>query len=101
MALPVRLRGINLTHSPGRTLRPGLTYPEKTMKSEDQTASLGQRLRVHRLAAGLTVQQLATAAGTSRQHVRYIETGERPDPAWSIVCRMADALGVPIQQLRS
>ena len=53
--------------------------------------SFGHRLEQLREAAGLTRDQLADKAGTSRQYLWRIET-DRQMPSWEIVCKLADAL---------
>src|SRR4051812_15281944 len=70
------------------------------MSKEREPTRFGKRLRELRERAGLTVAQLAEAAGVSRQAVSQWENGTRAEPVFSIACRLADALGVPVTALR-
>lgn len=63
-------------------------------------APFSVRLKSLRREAGLTQAALAEAAGLSGQHVRAIEAGRRPDPGWSTVTALADALNVPVTAFR-
>lgn len=56
------------------------------------------RLRALREAAGLSVAELATAAGLTRQAVSKLERGHR-EPALETARRLAAALGVTIDEL--
>jgi transcriptional regulator with XRE-family HTH domain len=58
------------------------------------TTYLGTRLRELRRAAEVTRAELARRAGLSGQAIRDIESGARPDPRWSSVQALAQALGV-------
>ena len=58
------------------------------------------RLKALRAAAGLTQQQLADALGAPQQTVARLEAGRRPDPRWSTVVALADALGVSTEAFR-
>jgi transcriptional regulator with XRE-family HTH domain len=57
------------------------------------------RLTALREAAGLSVAQLATAAGLHRQSVHQYENGERR-PTWDAVQKLAAALHVPTDTFR-
>lgn len=57
------------------------------------------RLRELREHYGLTSAELARLAGTGQGTVSAIETASRA-PSWRLVCRLADALGVPTDALR-
>ncbi len=57
------------------------------------SASFGISLRRHRIAAGLTQEELAGRAGLSAQAVGALERGERRFPRRDTVDRLADALG--------
>lgn len=51
-------------------------------------------------ASGLSVQALAEKAGVSRQGIhKLISSGE--DPKWSTVQKLADALGITVEALRT
>src|SRR4029450_2599124 len=58
----------------------------------DQSASFGALLRGHRIAAGLTQEQLAERAGLSRRGIADLERGVRRAPYRHTVARRADAL---------
>lgn len=57
------------------------------------------KLTALREAAGLSVSQLATAAGLHRQSVHQYENGERR-PTWDAVQKLAAALHVPTDTFR-
>ena len=61
--------------------------------------SFSQRVRSLRTAAGLTQQQLATAAGLSVSLVAQIEQGTTGDPKLSTATALADALSVSLDVL--
>lgn len=63
-------------------------------KKPPGTRTFGQRLQQLREDARLTRAELAEAAGLTRQMVTAIEAGRRPDPSWSTVLKLADALNV-------
>ena len=63
--------------------------------------SFGQIVKRLREAAGLTGAQLATKAGVSRQFIQKLESGTQNDPKFTVVCRLADALGVAVEELRT
>ena len=58
----------------------------------------GVRLRLARLASGLSQEQLATLAGVSRQAVAGIEAG-RFDPSLRVALDLARALGRSVEDL--
>jgi transcriptional regulator with XRE-family HTH domain len=73
---------------------------------------IGQRLRSLREAAdvpprqgpgpkpiGMSRAELAERAGISKSYLQAIEEGRRP-ATWELVCRLADALGVGVGELR-
>ncbi|MCR3746842.1 ATP-binding protein [Lentzea californiensis] len=57
-------------------------------------SALGNLLRHHRIAAGLTQEALAEKAGLSGQAVGSLERGDRRHPHRATVLRLADALGL-------
>ncbi len=63
------------------------------------SVTFGQRLRELRTAAGLTQDDLASLVDLSQPHVARYESGGR-EPSFSLVCRLADALGVEIGVFR-
>lgn len=56
------------------------------------------RVREHRLAAGLSQQELGDRAGLTRQAVSAIESG-RYLPNTAVALRLAQALGCPVEEL--
>lgn len=61
---------------------------------------LGRRVRALRDERGLTLAQLGEKAGMGYQEIARIERGER-EPTWSTALKLADALGVPLDDLRA
>ena len=61
-------------------------------------AGLGRRLRARRLAASLTLDQLAARASVDPAHLEAVEAG-RQDPVFTTLCRLARALGLPVAAL--
>ncbi len=68
------------------------------MPSEPSGGEAAGRLRLARLAHGLSQEQLARAAGVTRQAVAGIETG-RWDPSLRVALRLAGALGTGVEAL--
>jgi transcriptional regulator with XRE-family HTH domain len=62
---------------------------------------LGPRIRRAREARGLTIQELASRAGTSYQSIWRIEHGIQKDPSIALVRGIARALGVGVDYLIS
>ncbi len=46
-------------------------------------------------------KELSEASGVPVETIRAIETGRRLDPGWSTVQALANALGVPTDELRT
>lgn len=63
------------------------------MKVEHVKQQFGKSVRKHRVAAGLTQEELADAAGLDRSYVGSVERGER-NLSIENVCRLAFAIGV-------
>lgn len=61
-------------------------------------AELGKRLRRHRLAAGFTLEQLASRAGIGKGYLSRIENGKKVPPI-ATLSRLAGALGLEIASL--
>jgi transcriptional regulator with XRE-family HTH domain len=59
---------------------------------------VGKNLVAQRKARALTLDQLAQASGVSRGMVVQIEQG-KTNPSVATLCRLANALGVPISRL--
>lgn len=70
----------------------------------EYAGQLGRRLRDHREARGLTQEQLAHLAGTTRNHYQLLERGywkkgSPSNPKLSIVIRLARVLEVDLVDL--
>ena len=63
------------------------------MNSTNRQVQLGQRIRELRMAENLSVRRFALVVGTGYSHLIKIEKGEI-DIRYSLLCRIADALGV-------
>jgi len=61
-------------------------------------ATLGQRIRHFRTSAGLTLDEVGDRVGTAASQLSLIENGRR-EPRLSLLATLADAFGVPVQQL--
>lgn len=61
-------------------------------------AALSRNVRALRLGRHLTLDALATQAGISRGMLVQVEQG-RTNPSLATLCRLANALGVPLPQL--
>jgi len=61
-------------------------------------AAFGQVLRKHRLAAGLSQEQLGLESGVQRNFISLIETGQN-QPTIGTIFRLADALKVKPSKL--
>ena len=59
---------------------------------------LGETIRRHRGAFGLTQRSLAQRLGVEASHVAFIESGRRK-PSLKLVARLADVLGLDRQNL--
>ena len=61
-------------------------------------ATLGQRIRHFRTAAGLTLDQLGEKAGVAASQLSLMENGKR-EPRLSLLGAIAEAVGVPVATL--
>jgi transcriptional regulator with XRE-family HTH domain len=66
--------------------------------TEAVLASIGERLRVARDRAGLTLEQLAEASGLSKAHLSRLESSER-QPSIGALLDLSATLGVPVNVL--
>ncbi len=64
----------------------------------DSEAHLSNRLRVARAERDLSQEQLARAAGVSRQTISSIEKGQY-GPSALLAFRLARVLGIPVDEL--
>ena len=61
-------------------------------------AAFGQVLRKHRLAAGLSQEQLGLESGVQRNFISLIETGQN-QPTISTIFKLAVAIGIKPSKL--
>ena len=61
-------------------------------------AAFGQVLRKHRLAAGLSQEQLGLESGVQRNFISLIETGQN-QPTITTIFKLAGALGLTSSKL--
>jgi transcriptional regulator with XRE-family HTH domain len=62
-------------------------------------SSLGQRIRAARLSYGMSQAELARRVHISRTSMNDIEQDRTADPGFSIVERIAKALGIRLEKL--
>ena len=65
-----------------------------------QLEALGSLLRAHRLAAGLSLRDLAERTRVSNAYLSQLERGLH-EPSLSVLRALAPALGVPLAELLS
>lgn len=75
-------------------------HPDDVLSGSDPPL-FGDLLRAHRLAAGLTQEELAERAGLSRRGISDLERGARTRPYRETLKLLADALGLESQQRRA
>jgi transcriptional regulator with XRE-family HTH domain len=68
-------------------------------KRKKQHTGFGQRLLTIRESKGLTRKQLGDLAGMFEQSIAKYER-EASEPSWSVVLRLADALGAKLDDFR-
>lgn len=76
------------------------TLAGKAGESVSKEEPFAARLRALRLAANLTITDLATAAGLSRQTIYNYEGGVG-EPTWAVVQKLAECLGVSTDAFRT
>lgn len=69
------------------------------MYDREHGRRLGDYLAKRRLRKAVSAQDLATAAGLSVDTVRSVETGRVATPAFLTVARLADVLGVSLDEV--
>ncbi len=72
----------------------------KVIKLKTNSSYSPQKLRALRKAAGLSQRELAERAELSRVYLGSLETGAKTDPSFGVMCRLADALGVRVDDVR-
>lgn len=68
---------------------------------QNRAELLPSRLRGFRLRRGLSKASLARASGLSESSIHRYETDEAVEPSLGSACRLANALGIPLQLLVS
>lgn len=63
------------------------------------TADLGRTIRAERRRAGLTQAELARKAGIASNHLSRLESGEKIDPRFATIAKLALALNVSLDRL--
>jgi transcriptional regulator with XRE-family HTH domain len=78
------------------TIVPRQNLTQQTVEKLCADLTLGERIRYARKTAGLTLDGLGAAVGTTRQHLIRLEQNKHaPKPA--LASRIAEATGVPIE----
>jgi transcriptional regulator with XRE-family HTH domain len=62
--------------------------------------SLGSLLKTKRNSLGMTLDEVADAAGMSKSHLHALE-GDKSEPGILMCARLSIALGVPVQLMAS
>ena len=63
------------------------------------TAALGRSIRAERRRAGLTQAELARKASIAPNHLSRLESGEKIDPRFTTIAKLAAALDVSLDAL--
>lgn len=63
-------------------------------------ASLAEKVKQLRAERGLTLNQLSDRTGISISHLNAIERGNRPNPSFHFMSRLATVLAVPLDYFR-
>lgn len=66
--------------------------------ANDRRIKLGNTIKRKRVAAGYTQRTFAPIAGTNQSYLWEVETG-RVNVSIDVLCRIADALDVPVRDL--
>lgn len=56
--------------------------------------TVAERLKAKRLELEMTLDQVASEAGITRQYLGYIESRKRKDPSFRIMARIAKVYGL-------
>lgn len=60
---------------------------------------VGYKLKEARKYRGLTLEQLGIISGVAGSRIGEIENGKRPQPTFDTIARIAEALGVSLDEL--
>lgn len=74
---------------------PGGSQQEKG----DRKVSIAENLKHHRMAKNWSQQELAEISGVSQAQISYIENGKKKNPGVITLKKLADALGVSVEEL--
>ncbi len=72
--------------------------PTEVGQGEDPRAVLGRTVHRHRIALGISQEDLADQVGLDRTYVSGIERGIR-NPTFLVLLRLARVLGIPAARL--
>jgi len=75
-----------------------MTDTVTTIAGQDDLVALGRRLRHHRRARGLTLDDLGAAVGKAPSHLSLVENGRR-EPKLSLLQALSTALEIPLGDL--
>ena len=67
-------------------------------KGEDPRVALGRAVHRHRIAAGISQEDLADQVSLDRTYISGIERGLR-NPTFLVLLRLAEVLKVPVRRL--
>ncbi len=71
------------------------------ISTSKRDGGFARQLRLLRERSGLSLRQLADRSGVRWNTIWRLEKGQHATPDWRTLCRLADALGVGIEQLRA
>lgn len=60
---------------------------------------MGKKLKIARILAEKTQNQLADEIGVSRDYISALETGRKGNPSLEVMKKLSKALDVPIMEL--
>jgi transcriptional regulator with XRE-family HTH domain len=72
--------------------------PARPTDTDPRLRRLGDVIARRRIVAGISQETLAAAAGLTERHLRTVERG-RAAPSYVSLLGLAEALGVPLDQL--
>ncbi|MDY4822385.1 MAG: helix-turn-helix transcriptional regulator [Candidatus Onthovivens sp.] len=60
---------------------------------------MGKKLKIARILADKTQNQLADEIGVSRDYISALETGRKDNPSLEVMKKLSKALNVPVMEL--